>query len=61
MVGFRGSLELGSVTEWECEALLSRLTRYEIPLMEKDHMCRDQSSATKIAGYFSSEGVATVT
>ena len=49
MAGFRWSLVLGSMTEREREALLSRLSPHEISLMDEDHMYCDQSSATKIA------------
>jgi hypothetical protein len=56
-VGFRGSLELGSVTEREHEALLSNFV--QISLMDENHRFRDQSSTAKIAGSSSSEGAAT--
>lgn len=34
--GFRGSLELGSMTKREHEALLSRFAQFEISLMNED-------------------------
>lgn len=57
MDGFRGSLEHGSVTEGEYEALLNNFDRYEISLMDEDHMYCDQSSTVEVARYSSSEGV----
>jgi hypothetical protein len=57
MVGFRGSPEFGSVSMREQEALLSKLTWYEMTLMEEEHRDLDQSSAAKVAGSSSSEGV----
>ena len=61
VVGFRGSLELGSVIERECEALLRRLTPHAVSLMDEDHMYRDQSHVAETTGYSSSKGATTVT
>lgn len=60
MVGFKGSLELGSITEREREALLSRFTSHEISLMNEVHMYRDQSSTTEVGGFSNSEGAPTM-
>lgn len=37
VVGFRGSLEFGSVIERECEGLLSKLTPHEVSQLDEDH------------------------
>ena len=60
VVGFRGSLELGSVIEREHEALLRRLTQYEMSLIEEDHMYRDQSLVAYVVESSNSKGATTV-
>ena len=59
VVGFRGSLKLGSVIEKEHEALLNGSTRYEWSLMDEDHRYCDQSFVAKVTRSSSLEGVAT--
>ena len=59
MVGFKGSLELGSVTKREQEALLSRFIRSKISLMDEDHNYRHRSIATKAMRSSNSKGATT--
>ena len=41
MAGLRWSLEIGSVTEEEHVALLSRFDQVEISFMDEDILCHD--------------------
>ena len=56
----KGVLELGSMTEREHEALLSKFAEFEISLMDDDHRYCDQSFAAEIAGSSSLEGATTM-
>ena len=50
VIGFRGNLEIHSVTKGECEALHTSFDQYEISLMVEDHLCSDQSCTSDTVG-----------
>ena len=53
--GFRGTLEIRSVTEGKHVALRNSFDQFEIFLIDEDYLCRDQSCAAEMVGSSSSE------